>query len=205
MPLLRTLLASVSLALAGGITLGAVTDGFRAFTTETARRIAVRGHPRQLPVTTLQTQSGARIDFTDFRGQWLLVDFIYTRCPRVCLALGGDFAQLQRLLAEPIAQGRVQLLSVSFDPVHDTPAQLATYLRRFGDRGTGWIAARPVSADGLEQLKRVFGITVIPDPYGGYTHNTAIHIVDPQGRLVEIADPGDAQRLAQAVRRRLRS
>jgi protein SCO1/2 len=205
MPLLRTLLASLALVLAGGGALRAVTDGFRAFTTEGARRIAVHDHPVQLPAVTLESQSGRRIQLAAFRGQWLLVDFIYTRCPTICLALGGDFAQLRRLLSEPISQGRVRLLSVSFDPAHDTPAQLAAYQQRFGNHGTGWLAARPLTADGLAQLKRSFGITVIPDEYGGYTHNTAIHLVDPLGRLVEILDTGDAQRVAQDVRRRLGS
>ncbi|MGH8134113.1 MAG: SCO family protein [Steroidobacteraceae bacterium] len=203
MPLLRTLLASVGVALAGGGALAAVTDGFRAFTTESARRIAVRDHPVAVPAVALQSQSGAPLQFADFRGQWLLVDFIYTRCPTVCLALGGDFAQLQRLLAAPMAAGRVRLLSVSFDPAHDTPAQLAAYQQRFGELGTGWLAARPLTADGLARLKRAFGITVVPDPYGGYTHNTAVHLVDPRGRLVEILDSGDAERVAQDVRRRL--
>ena len=202
---LRTLLASLALLIAGGAALGAATDGFRAFTTETARRIAVRDHPVAVPAVALQSQSGAQLRFADFRGQWLLVDFIYTRCPTVCLALGGDFAQLQRLLAGPIGAGQVRLLSISFDPVHDTPEQLEAYQQRFGDRGSGWLAARPLTADGLVQLKRAFGITVIPDQYGGYTHNTAIHVVDPRGRLVEILDSGDAQRVAQDLRHRLGS
>ncbi|MGB6604181.1 MAG: SCO family protein [Steroidobacteraceae bacterium] len=205
MALLRTLLASLAIALAGGGALAAVTDGFRAFTAESARRMEVRAHPVEIPAVTLQVQSGAHIDLADFRGQWLLVDFIYTRCPTVCVALGGDFAQLQRLLAKPIATGRLRLLSVSFDPGHDSPERLADYLQRFGDRGTGWVAARPITADGLGQLKRAFGITVVPDAYGGYTHNAAIHLVDPRGRLVEILDRGDAERVAQDVRRRLGS
>ena len=29
---------------------------------------------------------------------------------------------------------------------------------------------------------------MIPDGLGGYTHNAAIHVVDPQGRLIEIVD-----------------
>lgn len=202
---LRSLLASLALLLAGVAALGAATDGFRAFTTETARRIAVREHPLAIPAVALQSQSGAQLRFADFRGQWLLVDFIYTRCPTVCLALGGDFSQLQRLLAGPIAADRVRLLSISFDPAHDTPAQLAAYQQRFGDRGSGWLAARPLTAEGLLRLKRAFGITVIPDPYGGYMHNSAIHVVDPHGRLVEILDSGDALRVAQELRRRLGS
>jgi protein SCO1 len=202
-PLLRTLLSSLALVLAGGAALDAVTDGFRAFTTETARRLAVREHPVEVPALTLQTQSGAYMQLADLSGQWLLVDFIYTRCPTICMALGADFSQLQALLAQPLAQGKVRLLSVSFDPVHDVPERLAEYQRRFGEPRIGWLAARPIGAEGLAKLERAFGITVIADEYGGYTHNTAIHIVDPRGRLVEILSSGDAQRVAQDVRRRL--
>lgn len=187
-PLLRTLFVSITLILVGGVALGAVTDRFQAFTSEAARRITVRQHPVDVPVVALDTQSGARINISDLRGKWLLVDFIYTRCPTYCVALGNEFAQLQDKLAGPLAQGKVQLLSISFDPAHDTPRELTSYLQRARSRGAGWLAARPVDPDGLAQLKRSFGITVIPDGLGGYTHNAAIHVVDPQGRLVEIVD-----------------
>lgn len=205
MPLLRTLLLSLALLLAGGVTLGAATDRFQAFTSEAARRLAVRRQPVPIAPVALQLQSGARTDFTAFRGKWLLVDFVYTRCPTYCLALGGEFAQLQDRLAGPIAQGKVQLLSISFDPRHDTPQQLADYLRRSRAREAGWLAARPLEARGLEQLEQSFGITVITDAAGGYTHNAAVHLVDPRGRLVEIFDLGDPALVAQTVQRRLGS
>jgi len=35
---------------------------------------------------------------------------------------------------------------------------------------------------------------------GGYVHNAAIHVVDPQGRLVRILDTGNTQTVAQTVR-----
>lgn len=203
MPLLRTLCVSTALALAGGAALYHATDGLRAFTTESARRIAVRERPLEVPAVALETQSGARIDLAALRGQWLLVDFIYTRCRTYCLALGGEFAQLQDRLAGPLAQRKVRLLSISFDPAHDTPAELASYLRRSRSRGPGWIAARPLDANGLSRLERAFGITVIADGAGGYTHNAAIHLVDPQGRLVEILDSGYPGRAAQTVLSRL--
>ncbi len=203
MRILRTLLASLALLLAGGVALSAATDRFQAFTTEAARRLAVRQHPTEIPGVALQLQSGARIRFTDLRGKWLLVDFIYTRCPTYCVALGGEFAQLQDRLAGPLAQGKMQLLSISFDPNHDTPRQLAAYLQRARDRGHGWLAGRPVEPNGLERLERAFGITVIPDEAGGYTHNAAVHLVDPRGRLVEIFDLGDPGLVEQAVQRSL--
>lgn len=199
MRLLRTLALSLALTLAGGGALYAVTDGLQAFTTEAARRIAVQRQPVELPAVTLETQSGERIDLADLRGKWLLVDFIYTRCPTYCTVLGIEFAQLQDRLAGPIARGEVALVSISFDPVHDTPQALEAYLQRSRSRGIGWIAARPVDADGLERLKRRFGITVIPDGLGGYTHNASIHVVDRGGRVIEIVDVGQADLAARTV------
>ncbi len=199
MALLRTLCASALLALAGGAALYAGTDGFTAFTTESARRIAVREHPVALPSVALETASGTRLDLDALRGRWLLVDFIYTRCASSCSALGAEFAQLEDRLAAPLARREVALLSIGFDLAHDSPAELAAYLRRSRSRGAGWIAARPLGGEELDRLKRAFGITVIADGAGDFVHNASIHLVDPRGRLVAIFDAGDGQRAAQAV------
>ncbi|HKV66360.1 MAG TPA: SCO family protein [Rhodanobacteraceae bacterium] len=184
----RTLLASLAIVAAGVATLAVATDGLRAFTAETARRIDVREHPRAVPPIALQTARGELIDIAGMRGRWLLVDFIYTRCMTYCSVQGSEFARLQRRLARSIAEHRVALLSISFDPAYDGPVQLAAYQQRSGDRGAGWIAARPTSAAALAALMQVFGVTRIPDGFGGYVHNAAIAVVDPHGRLVAIMD-----------------
>jgi protein SCO1 len=203
MSILRTALASCLLLVLGGAVLTVATDGFHAFTTETARRLAVQRHPPTVPAVPLETQSGAQLNLADLRGKWLLVDFVYTRCISWCLAQGGEFAQLQDQLAEPLAQGRLLLLSISFDPVHDTPAELAAYQQRFHGRGTGWLAARPRRAGDLQPLLHTFGVTVVPDTLGGFVHNTAIAVVDPQGRLVQILDMGNPEVAAGIMRRNL--
>lgn len=196
---------SIALLLVGGGALAAATDGFRAFTTETARRLAARTDPIVVPDVALENEMGAQFTFTDLRGKWLLVDFIYTRCPTICGILGIEFAQLEQHLREPIAQGKVQLVSISFDPTRDSTAQLAAYLTRFRRQGPGWEAARPLTGDGLRQLTTAFGITAIPDRYGGFTHNASIHLVDPTGRLVEIFDFGDVERIRTTVLQKLQS
>lgn len=201
MSLPRTLLASLAILAAGVATLAASTDGFRAFTTETARRIEVREHPRELPAVSLQAADGQIVSLASLRGRWLLVDFIYTRCMTYCSVQGSEFARLQDQLAGPVAHGKVALVSISFDPAHDGPQQLADYQRRSGARSAGWIAARPVTPSDLAALKRVFGVTAIPDGLGGYVHNAAIAVVDPRGQLVAITDwdaPREAVRYVMA-------
>lgn len=203
MSVFRTLLASLLILAAGIATLGAATDGFRAFTSESARRIDVRRHPRTLPPVPLQTADERIISLDSLRGRWVLVDFIYTRCMTYCSVQGGDFARLQDRLAQPIADGQVALLSVSFDPEHDGPAQLAAYQRRSRDRGVGWIAARPANPSDREALMHAFGVTVIPDGLGGYIHNAAIAVMDPHGRLVAILDWDAPEEAEQYIRHRL--
>ncbi|TAM14135.1 MAG: SCO family protein [Rhodanobacter sp.] len=205
MKVLRTLLASLLLLAAGLAVLAVATHGFRAYTSETARRIDIREHPRTVPSTPLQTADGQRTSFGELRGRWLLVDFIYTRCLTYCSVQGSEFARLQQELAGPIAADKVALLSISFDPARDDPTALADYQRRHGDRGTGWIAARPVDRAGLAELLHRFGVVAVPDGIGGFVHNAAIAVVDPGGRIVAILDWNDWQAAAGYVRRSLRS
>jgi len=200
---LRTLLVSLLLAAAGIAVLAGATDGFQAFTTETARRIDIREQPRTVPPITLQTAAGTDTSFANLRGRWLLVDFIYTRCTTYCTVQGGEFAKLQHDLAVPIATGKLQLLSVSFDPAHDAPPQLADYQRRFGDRGAGWLTVRPTNTADLATLMRVFGVVAVPDGLDGFVHNAAIAVVDPDGRLVAILDWDDPQGAARYVMKEL--
>jgi protein SCO1/2 len=101
-------------------------------------------------------------------------------------------------LAKAIDSGKLLLLSISFDPVRDTPAELTAYQHRSRERGGGWIAARPQDAADLAALLHAFGVRAIPDGLGGFVHNAAINVVDPDGQLVAIVDwndPGNAERL----------
>lgn len=204
-PILRTLLASLMVLAVGVATLAATTHGFRAYTSETARRIDVREHPRAVPAAQMETARGKRISIKALRGQWLLVDFIYTRCMTYCSVQGSQYAQLQDRMAPLIEAGTVRLLSISFDPERDTPEELAAYQRRSGDRGTGWIAARPADPQSLQALLRVFGVTAIPDGIGGYVHNAAIAVVDADGRLVRIFGWDAAAEAERYVRDRVHS
>lgn len=203
MTVLRTLLVSLILLAAGIGTLAEITDGFDAYTTETARRIAVRAHPPVVPPVPLQTASGEHISFNAFRGRWLLVEFIYTRCMTYCSAQGSEFARIQHQLAEPIALNKIMLLSISFDPAHDDPAALARYQRTHRSHGEGWVAARPLDESDLATLMNVFGVVAVPDGLGGFVHNVAIQVVNPDGKLIDILDWDDTDGAVRYLTQRL--
>ncbi|WP_407278760.1 SCO family protein [Aromatoleum evansii] len=176
------------------------TDGFKAFTAETARRADILRTPRPLPAAILEDQDGRVFRLDDYRGRLLAVEFIYTRCTTICNSLGAAFKQIRdRVPADALGRD-VALLSISFDPGHDDPANLKAYGTRHGADGEHWRIVRVRDADQLQALLGAFGIVVIADRFGGFEHNAAIHLVGRDGRLAEIADLDAPLRFADRLR-----
>ena len=73
---------------------------------------------KQVPDFSLTDQSGKRISLQQYRGNVLLVTFIYTRCPfpDFCPRMTSNFAEIYKQLTTNPALARTQLLSISFDP-----------------------------------------------------------------------------------------
>ena len=191
---LRAALATIAVVAAGLATLAAVTDGFRAATSEAAWRLAVAEWPRPLPDATLIDQSGCALRLSGLRGRPVLVEFFYTSCPAICGLLASQFqAGFERLIAQPEGP-EVLLLTVSFDPERDTVTELADYAARLGADGRIWRVARVNDPIELRGLLDAFGVVVLPDSAGGFGHNAAIYLVDAQGRLARVYDPDAAER-----------
>jgi protein SCO1 len=196
---LRTTLAATLVTLAGVVLAHAATDGFHAYTLESARRLAALRSPLPVPDLALDLLDTGRMRLADVEGQVLLVDFIYTRCPTYCSVLGSVYAQLEERLAPEIAAGQVKLVSISFDFEHDGPGELRAYRNRYSREPAGWHIGRPAHARDVRNWLDAFGVVVIRDELGGYAHNAAVHIVGPDRRLVAIRDLDDIDGTASAV------
>jgi protein SCO1 len=186
----------------GGIgTLAWCTEGFQVITSDGARRLAIQEAPRPVPRVLLTDQDGVRFTLDAYRGKVLLIDFIYTSCPTLCTARGGDFARMQSLVRRGIGGRDVALLSISFDLAHDRRAELAAYGERFGAVAPRWRIAIPADEAGLRALLGAFGVVVIPDGDGGFTHDGAIYVVDGRGRIVRALDPDSPAALVEEALR----
>lgn len=192
--------AAVVLCLAATAWLMArATAGWTAWTFEEQRvAAAAQGRWQAAPIQLVDSANRRVTVFADDTAQnsandiWL-VDFIYTRCPSVCQVLGSEFSRLQVRLGEPAdaseapretsTSGRIRLLSVSVDPAHDGPRELAAYGRLHRAAPAHWTLAVPADADAGATLLRQLGVIVIPDGFGGFTHNGGIHLIDGRGRL----------------------
>jgi len=135
-------------------------------------------------------QSNKLIHISQFRGQVLLVTFIYTRCPLAdyCPRMSRNFARLDQLLATDFdLYSKTHLLSVSFDPTYDTP----TVLRSYGSAYTGrymdekflhWDFAAPPQKE-LPNVLKFFLVGTTPEKDRTITHSLSTIVIDPNGKI----------------------
>ena len=162
-----------------------------------AQRTPIPGD--DVPDFAFTNQDSQRDSIKQYRGKVVLVTFIYTRCPfpDFCPRMGSNFADLDKQLnADPALATRVHLLSVSFDPEHDTPKVLRDYAFSVAHTHDAalfrqWEFAAPRSAD-LPRIADFFGL--IAKPEGGLiTHNLSTTVISPDGKIVKSYHGGDWQ------------
>ena len=77
----------------------------------------------------LVNQDSMNVNFPiDFRGQYVVMGFVYTNCPDICPLITQNLIKIQKDLGYP---ANVQFLGVSFDPKRDTPEVLHRYKEVF--------------------------------------------------------------------------
>jgi protein SCO1 len=91
-----------------------------------------------IPDVALVNQHGERVRFYRdlVKGRVVAINFIFTTCTTVCPLLGVHFSTLRELMGDRVGRD-VTLISLSVDPVVDTPQRLKAWSDRF-DGGPGW-------------------------------------------------------------------
>jgi protein SCO1 len=141
-----------------------------------------------VPNFALVNQSGKHISLRQYRGEALILTFIYTRCPfpNFCPRVSGQFAEVEHKLASEAAlYGKTHLLTISFDPAHDTPKVLrdyrAIYLKSTPPRFDHWEFA-VASATELPKIAEYFALTYT-DESESLTHSASTAVIAPDGRI----------------------
>ena len=196
----KTAAASTFLAFTAYACAAWLTHDFQVWTAEGARRLEVALLPVATPAVQVQAPSGPPKSLRRLLADEqtvTIVDFIYTRCQTVCLALGSTYQQMQSSLQSArttdAAARRVQLLSISFDSQRDDQPAMADYAARLNADAAIWHLVRVPNSSDLARLLADFQVVVVPSSQGDFEHNAALLVVDSHGRLVRIFDYADHQ------------
>jgi protein SCO1/2 len=160
-----------------------------------------------VPDTELIDQQGKRFSLREWRGQAFAITFMYVRCPlpQFCPLLDRRFAEVQKaIVSTPALNGHARLLSVSFDPDADTPAQLAAHAARLRADTRIWqFATAPREV--VDRFAAQFGVNVVREKDQTITHNMRTLVIDREGRVVSVHEGSDwtAAQVADDLQRAL--
>jgi protein SCO1 len=142
-----------------------------------------------LPDFKLVNQNGKTVFMHQYRGQTLVLTLIYTRCPfpDFCPRVSHEFASVDRQIRDdPAHYGKAHLLSISFDPAHDTPKVLRAYGFSSGGGKDPALFKRwefsVIPEQELPDFAHYFALTY-KEEGGLITHSLSTAVISPDGKI----------------------
>ncbi len=111
----------------------------------------------RVPNVPVQDQDGRKRNFLDdlVKGRTVAVNFVFTSCTSICTPLAATFKGMQDELARR-GVNDAHLISVSVDPLNDTPQELLKFARKFG-AGPNWTFVTG-SRKSIDAILLAFGV-----------------------------------------------
>ncbi|MHB8598134.1 MAG: SCO family protein [Ktedonobacteraceae bacterium] len=133
------------------------------------------------PDFQLVDQNGKQISLAQFKGEPVILTFLYTHCPDACPLLASKLHQVELNLGS--SSQHIAIVAVSVDPKGDTPTTVNSFSKAHGLLGySNWHYLMGTEA----QLSPVWSsYSVYSAPQAAQTnsvdHTTAIFVIDKQG------------------------
>ena len=156
--------------------------------------------------TRLVDQYNRPVSRASFNGFALLMNFVFTQCSTVCPVQTRELAEVIGSLP-PDVRRRVRFLSISLDPLTDTPATLRAFAQRHQALLPGWTFATGPANDIERVTGRLRALPTGDAPTRVVNHTAHLYLFDGQGLLKQRYGglPVDQPRLADDITRLVRS
>jgi cytochrome oxidase Cu insertion factor (SCO1/SenC/PrrC family) len=112
-----------------------------------------------IPDVEVLDQHGNELHFyTDLiKDKTIAINFIFTNCTTICPPLAATFARVQKQLGDKVGRD-VHFISISVDPVTDTPERLKAWGAKF-KAGVGWTFVTGTKEE-MDKLLSALGASV---------------------------------------------
>jgi protein SCO1/2 len=136
-----------------------------------------------VPDFRLIDQKSQPVSLSGLRGKTVAINFVYTSCPlpNFCLRIANNFGVLHKRFKQRLGRDLV-LLTVTFDPVHDTPEVLAQYASRWDADPATWHFLTGLVGD-VQRVCHLFGVDFFSDE-GLVNHSLHTAVIDRRGKMV---------------------
>lgn len=125
--------------------------------------------------------------FEDLPEKARLIEFMYTNCPDVCPVTTVEMSKLRhQLIDEGVFGDKVEFLTITIDPKHDTSEVLRSYASRFEvtSPDDGWKFLRGSDED-TQKLADSLGFLYRDPGTGDIIHSTFTYFLDEKNNLLD--------------------
>ena len=147
-----------------------------------------------VPDLPLIDQNDEPRPMSSLRGHRIALTFIYTRCPLpgFCPLMDRNFLTIQREIERMPTLEDVRLVTVTIDPLYDTPEVLREHARTLEADPQLWHFLTGSEAE-IGEFAKAFGVvSERENPTAVETiHNLRTAVVDAEGRLVAVRSGND--------------
>jgi protein SCO1 len=152
---------------------------------------------------TLTSTTGEPVNFSDYRGKWVLIYFGFTFCPDFCPTTLLDFKQVKEALGDNADQ--VEFVMISVDGERDTPEVLSTYLGRYDETFVGLTGTSEEVQPATQEFGVHFEKRENPDSqFYTVDHTVSVFLVNPEGEWTTIYQHGtDPVMMAEDIQSKL--
>ena len=159
---------------------------------------------KQVKPFVFTDENGESFDSESLKGDYWLVDFIFTNCPGPCPIMTSEMAKIERDYAEV---KNLRFVSISVDPKRDTPEVLKEYGRKYGADFDKWVFLTG-DFDKVQQVAHDVFLLAVTNPAegqskskqavpatGSIVHSTKLVLVGPDGSIINWFTGTDADEM----------
>jgi protein SCO1 len=136
------------------------------------------------PDFILENADGKPVGLRDLHGKVIVLHFIYTRCPDVCLLHAEKIADVQTMINITPMKEQVTFITITTDPENDTSEALRSYGPLHGLDPVNWMfltKRRGDPEDATRKLAERFGHGFDKTNDGLQIHAIVTHVIDRDG------------------------
>ena len=151
---------------------------------------------------TLQDHRQQTVTAATLAGKPVLMNFVFAGCTSVCPVQVQELLQVHGALS-PDVQKRLQFVSVTVDPLSDSPAVLARFAQRQNADRSGWRFVSGAPKEVFRLLDRMQAFDPAQRKPQAADHRSSLYLFAADGRLLQRfrGTPVDRTRLTDELTR----
>lgn len=147
-------------------------------------------------------QDGNPVSQTTLAGKIYVADFIFLSCPTICPVMTREMNIVYKEFKQ---DDRIQFVSHTIDPKHDSIPRLKAYASALGVDGRKWHFVTGSQDSIMHIAEESYFSTAMADSTspGGYTHSGGLLLIDKTGHIRGVyngTDPQETKRLIKDIR-----